>query len=102
MTVGGGLEHRLRRRRPSFARSRATWQASPHATYGAVCLALGGGLRSKGRPVSETGIANVSEICHHLRDEARDGQLEGAPVGIAHVIDLGCACGAHILERAAA
>lgn len=60
---------------------------------------VSGGLQSKGHPVSATGIANVWEICHHLRGEAGDRQIDGARIGLAHVIGLGSACGIHILER---
>jgi acetyl-CoA acetyltransferase len=63
---------------------------------------VSGGLESKGHPIAATGIANIWEVCHHLRDEAGDRQIEGATVGLAHVIGLGSACGVHILERAAA
>ena len=45
-----------------------------------------------------TGIANVWEVCHHLRGEAGPRQIEGAKVGLAHVIGLASACGIHILE----
>ena len=38
----------------------------------------------------------------HLRGEAGDRQIEGAKVGLAHVIGLGSACGVHILEKSAA
>ena len=60
---------------------------------------VSGGLQSKGHPISATGIANVWEVCHHLRGEAGDRQIEGAKVGLAHVIGLGSACGIHILEK---
>ncbi len=63
---------------------------------------VSGGLQSKGHPISATGIANVWEVCHHLRGEAGDRQIEGARVGLAHVIGLGSACGVHILESSAA
>ncbi|TQC42971.1 thiolase family protein [Rhodococcus sp. WS4] len=62
---------------------------------------VSGGLESKGHPISATGIANIWEICHHLRGEAGPRQIEGATVGLAHVIGLGSSCGVHILERAA-
>jgi acetyl-CoA acetyltransferase len=62
---------------------------------------VSGGLQSKGHPISATGIANVWEICHHLRGEAGDRQIQNAKVGLAHVIGLGSACGVHILERSA-
>jgi len=69
---------------------------------GAMPVNVSGGLQSKGHPISATGIANVWEVCHHLRGEAGERQIEGARVGLAHVIGLGSACGVHILEKAAA
>jgi hypothetical protein len=39
-------------------------------------------------------------VATHLRGEAGDRQIEGARVGLAHVIGLGSACGIHILEKA--
>jgi acetyl-CoA acetyltransferase len=62
---------------------------------------VSGGLQSKGHPIAATGIANIWEVATHLRGEAGDRQIEGARVGLAHVIGLGSACGVHILERAA-
>ena len=62
---------------------------------------VSGGLISKGHPIGATGIANVYEVATHLRGEAGDRQIEGAKVGLAHVIGLGSACGVHILEAAA-
>ncbi|MGK2930626.1 MAG: thiolase family protein [Acidimicrobiales bacterium] len=62
---------------------------------------VSGGLQSKGHPISATGIANIWEVCHHLRGEAGDRQIEDAKVGLAHVIGLGSACGVHILEKSA-
>jgi acetyl-CoA acetyltransferase len=78
-----------------FFQRGATWRD------GATPVNVSGGLESKGHPVSATGIANIWEICQHLRDEGGDRQLEGARVGLAHVIGLGSACGVHILEKAA-
>jgi len=75
--------------------SGATWRD------GKTPVNVSGGLQSKGHPIAATGIANVWEICHHLRGEAGDRQIEGARVGLAHVIGLGSACGVHILEKAA-
>ena len=62
---------------------------------------VSGGLQSKGHPISATGIANVWEVCHHLRGEAGDRQIQGAKVGLAHVIGLASACGIHVLEKSA-
>jgi acetyl-CoA acetyltransferase len=78
-----------------FFESGATWRD------GSTPVNVSGGLESKGHPIAATGIANIWEICHHLRGEAGDRQIEGARVGLAHVIGLGSACGVHILERAA-
>jgi acetyl-CoA acetyltransferase len=79
-----------------FFNSGAPWRD------GALPVNVSGGLQSKGHPISATGIANIWEICHHLRGEAGDRQIEGAKVGMAHVIGLGSACGVHILEKSAA
>ena len=66
---------------------------------GTMPVNVSGGLQSKGHPIAATGIANIWEVCHHLRGEAGDRQIQGARVGLAHVIGLGSACGVHILER---
>ena len=54
---------------------------------------VSGGLISKGHPIGATGVANVFEVTTHLRGEAGDRQVEGAKVGLAHVIGLGSSCG---------
>ena len=69
---------------------------------GTLPVNVSGGLQSKGHPIAATGIANVWEICHHLRNEAGDRQIEGARIGLAHVIGLASACGIHILESSGA
>ncbi len=68
---------------------------------GSMPVNVSGGLESKGHPIAATGIANIWEVATHMRGEAGDRQIEGAKVGLAHVIGLGSACGIHILERAA-
>jgi acetyl-CoA acyltransferase len=62
---------------------------------------VSGGLISKGHPIGATGVAGLYEVATHLRGEAGDRQIDGARIGLAHVIGLGSACGIHILERAA-
>jgi acetyl-CoA acetyltransferase len=62
---------------------------------------VSGGLISKGHPIGATGVANLYEVATHLRGEAGDRQIEGARVGLTHVIGLGSACAVHILEKAA-
>jgi acetyl-CoA acetyltransferase len=71
---------------------RATWIG------GKIPVNLSGGLLSKGHPIGATGIANVYEIATHLRGGAGKRQVDGARIGLAHVIGLGTCCGIHILE----
>jgi acetyl-CoA acyltransferase len=78
-----------------FFESGAPWRD------GTTPVNVSGGLESKGHPIAATGIANIWEVCTHLRGEGGDRQIEGANVGLAHVIGLGSACGVHILEKAA-
>jgi acetyl-CoA acyltransferase len=77
-----------------FFNSGVTWRD------GKTPVNVSGGLESKGHPIAATGIANIWEICQHLRDEAGPRQIEGARVGLAHVIGLGSACGVHVLKKA--
>ena len=79
-----------------FFNSGAPWRD------GTTPVNVSGGLESKGHPIAATGIANVFEVATQLRGEAGPRQIEGARVGLTHVIGLGQACGIHILERSAA
>jgi acetyl-CoA acetyltransferase len=58
-----------------------------------------GGLLSKGHPLGATGVANIAEIVFHLRGQAGGRQVEGAKVGMAHVIGLCSACTLHVLTK---
>jgi acetyl-CoA acyltransferase len=69
---------------------------------GRIPVNVSGGLISKGHPLGATGVANLFEVATHLRGEAGERQVEGAVVGLTHVIGLGSACSVHVLERAAA
>jgi acetyl-CoA acetyltransferase len=69
------------------------------ALGGRVPVNVSGGLLSKGHPLGATGIANIYEVSTHLRGEAGKRQVEGARVGLTHVIGLGSACGIHVLEK---
>jgi acetyl-CoA acetyltransferase len=64
---------------------------------GRVPVNVSGGLLSKGHPLGATGIANIYEVCQHLRNEAGERQVEGARAGLTHVIGLGSACAVHVL-----
>jgi acetyl-CoA acyltransferase len=80
----------------AFIDSGAPWRD------GTTPVNVSGGLLSKGHPIGMTGAAGVFEVATQLRGEAGDRQIEGAKVGLAHVIGLGSACGIHVLEKAAA
>ncbi|MDY6829525.1 MAG: thiolase family protein [Pseudomonadota bacterium] len=71
------------------------------ATYwgGRIPVNVSGGLLSKGHPLGATGIAGVYEVSTHLRGEAGPRQVEGATIGLAHVVGLGNAAAIHILEK---
>jgi acetyl-CoA acetyltransferase len=69
---------------------------------GRIPVNVSGGLLSKGHPIGATGIANLFEVATHLRGEAGARQIEGAKVGLTHVIGLASACAVHILEARAA
>tara|TARA_B100000676_G_scaffold22463_1_gene19654 strand:+ start:1967 stop:3109 length:1143 start_codon:yes stop_codon:yes gene_type:complete len=71
------------------------------ALGGRIPVNVSGGLLSKGHPLGATGIANIYEVSTHLRGEADKRQVEGARLGMTHVIGLGSACGIHILESVA-
>lgn len=76
-----------------FFESGAPWRD------GRMPVNVSGGLQSKGHPISATGIANIWEVAQHVRGEGGPRQIEGAKIGLAHVIGLGSACGIHILEK---
>ncbi len=66
---------------------------------GRIPVNVSGGLLSKGHPLGATGIANIYEITTHLRGEAGKRQVEGARIGLTHVVGAGSACAVHILEK---
>ena len=56
------------------------------ALGGRIPVNVSGGLLSKGHPLGATGIANIYEVSTHLRGEAGQRQVEGARIGLTHVI----------------
>jgi acetyl-CoA acetyltransferase len=74
------------------------------ALGGRVPVNVSGGLLSKGHPLGATGIANIYEVATHLRGAAGARQVEGARLGLTHVVGggpgMGTACAIHILEKA--
>ena len=73
------------------------------ALGGKVPVNVSGGLLSKGHPLGATGIANIYEVATHLRGTAGERQVEGARMGLTHVVGggpgMGTACAIHILEK---
>ncbi len=59
-----------------------------------------GGLKSQGRPFGAVGIAQVVELVRQLRGEAKDRQVSGAQLGLAHDLGgTGATSVVHLLER---
>ena len=48
-----------------------------------------GGLLSKGEPLGASALGQVVELVRQLRGTAGDRQVDGARVGLAHVIGRG-------------
>ncbi len=73
------------------------------ALGGRVPVNVSGGLLSKGHPLGATGIANIYEVSTHLRGKAGERQVEGARIGLTHVVGggpgMGTACAIHVLEK---
>jgi acetyl-CoA acetyltransferase len=70
------------------------------ALGGKIPVNVSGGLLSKGHPIGATGIANLYELSLHLRGEAGARQVEGARIGMAHVLGFGTSVAIHVLEKA--
>lgn len=64
-----------------------------------------GGVLSRGHPLGATGVAQVAEVFWQLSGRAGDRQVEGAKVGIAHVMGgtlfelEASACAVHVLVK---
>lgn len=70
---------------------------------GRIPVNVSGGLLSKGHPLGATGIANIYEVATHLRGRAGQRQVDGARIGLTHVVGggpgMGTACSIHVLEK---
>jgi len=49
----------------------------------AVCVNPSGGLLSRGHPLGATGLCQIVELVHQLRERARGRQVEGARLGMS-------------------
>lgn len=67
---------------------------------GTISVNTSGGLKARGQPVGATGIAQAVEVVRQLRGEAADRQVEGAEVGMTHVLGgTGATAVVHVLRR---
>jgi acetyl-CoA acetyltransferase len=58
-----------------------------------------GGLIARGHPGGPTGLAQIHEITQQLRGEAKRRQVEGARIGLAHLVGGGSVCTVNLLRR---
>jgi len=58
-----------------------------------------GGLIARGHPGGPTGLAQIHEIVQQLRGAAGRRQVEGARVGLAHLVGGGSVCSISLLAR---
>ncbi len=60
-----------------------------------------GGTKAQGRPFGAVGVAQVVELVRQLRGEAKERQVSGAALGLAHDLGgTGATSVVHLLERA--
>jgi acetyl-CoA C-acetyltransferase len=66
---------------------------------GRLPINASGGLLSNGEPIGASGLRQVVELAWQLRGEAGRRQVEGAKVGLSHVVGAGPNCGVVILKK---
>ena len=64
---------------------------------GRIPFSTDGGLIARGHPGGPTGLAQIHETVTQLRGEAGNRQVEGASVGLCHIVGGGSVCVAHLL-----
>jgi acetyl-CoA acetyltransferase len=69
------------------------------APGGRVPVSTDGGLIARGHPGGPTGLAQFWESTLPLRGEAGTRQVEGAKVGLCHMMGGGSVCVIHVLAR---
>jgi acetyl-CoA acetyltransferase len=72
------------------------------ALGGRIPFSTDGGLIGRGHPGGPTGLAQIWETTLQLRGEAADRQVDGARVGLCHMVGGGSVCVVHILQRSGA
>ncbi|HBC57710.1 MAG TPA: transporter [Gammaproteobacteria bacterium] len=66
---------------------------------GRIPFSTDGGLIARGHPGGPTGLAQIWDITQQLRGESGKRQVEGAKVGIAHMMGAGSICVMNMLQR---
>lgn len=69
------------------------------AIGGRIPFSTDGGLIARGHPGGPTGLAQVWETTRQIRGESGSRQVEGARLGLAHMMGAGSVCVIHIFER---
>jgi acetyl-CoA C-acetyltransferase len=70
------------------------------AIDGEFAINTSGGLKAKGHPVGATGVAQIIELYHQLRNEAGKRQVDKPNYGLAHNVGgSGATAVVHICER---
>jgi acetyl-CoA acetyltransferase len=69
------------------------------ALSGRVPVSTDGGLIARGHPGGPTGLAQIWETTLQLRGEAGKRQVDGARVGLCHMMGGGSVCAIHVLAR---
>jgi len=69
------------------------------ARGGRVAVSTDGGLIARGHPGGPTGLAQIWETTLQLRGEAGKRQVDGARIGMCHMMGGGSVCAIHILAR---
>lgn len=67
--------------------------------HGRLPVSTDGGLIARGHPGGPTGLAQIWETTLQLRGEAGRRQVDGARIGLCHMMGGGSVCVIHILQR---
>jgi acetyl-CoA acetyltransferase len=68
---------------------------------GRIPFSTDGGLTARGHPGGPTGLAQIFDVVRQLRGEAGPTQVEGARVGLVHMMGAGSVCVIHVLQQGA-
>lgn len=68
---------------------------------GRIPFSTDGGLTARGHPGGPTGLAQIYDVVRQLRGEAGPTQVDGARVGLAHMMGAGSVCVIHVLQQGA-